>query len=330
MDNITHSLTGALAAKLISHTSSEEKKRNERTVFWLLVVSANLPDIDLLLRWVYDYFFYVVAHRGITHSLVFAPVLALLPAVAFYHFSRLKNFSLLWLIALLGIVVHICFDVITSFGTRIFAPLSSQRYSLDWMFIIDPFFTGMLALTMILQQRLRQKSRIITRGGFVLACLYLLAEILSHNIATANIERAIAERNINAVHFSAIPQPLSIFRWNGLIQTDDGVHQAFFSILDDSIHLTEYKNSTNNLATEVLMRNEVKDYFTFARHPWINSWQEGEKSIVELKDFQFAVAPLLLAAFGQEGTPQPFCLRYEFTSDGNIESVTFNDEAMPK
>ncbi len=113
MDNITHSLTGALAARLIKSSSVEETQSERRTFFWLLVVSANLPDVDLALRWMFNYFYYVVEHRGITHSLLFAPVLALLPASAFFFFSRLKNFTLLWLVACSGIILHICFDIIT-------------------------------------------------------------------------------------------------------------------------------------------------------------------------------------------------------------------------
>jgi inner membrane protein len=328
MDNITHSLTGALAAKLIAHTSTGEKKDGGRTLFWLLVVSANLPDADIALRWVSDYFSYVVAHRGITHSVVFAPILALIPAGVFFFFSREKTFSLLWLVALLGIVIHICFDVITSFGTRILAPLSSQRHSLDWMFIIDPLFTGILAVTMILQRQFAQNARSITRGGFVFACVYLLAATISHTIATTKIERAIAERSIQASQVSAIPQPFSILHWNGLIQTGEGVQQAFFSVFNDSLHFVEYTNSTDALVETVLATKEVKDYFTFTRHPWISSRSEGEKKIVELRDFQFGVAPWLLELFGQQGTPQPFSLRYEFAPAGNIESVRFNDQPI--
>ncbi len=198
------------------------------------------------------------------------------------------------------------------------------------MFIIDPWFTGILALTMILQKRLKVKARMITRGGFILACLYLLAEIVSHNAATSKLERTIAERNINAIYSSAIPQPLNIFHWNGLIQTDDGVRQTFFSVLDDSLHLTEYKNSRDTLVTEVLARNEVRDYFSFARHPWVHSWEEGGKRIVELRDFQFAMDVWLLKTFRADGTPRPFCLRYEFSADGTVEKVLFNDEEILK
>lgn len=331
MDNITHSLTGALAAKLINSSTSEEKQSAQRTIFLLLVISANLPDMDVALRWSFNYFYYVVEHRGITHSLVFAPALALLPASIFYYFSKLKKFSLLWLVALLGIFLHICFDVITSFGTRIFVPLSSQRYAFDWMFIIDPWFTGILALTMILQKRFKHHARLIARSGFGLACLYLLAEVVSHNIAVSKVERTIAERHISVVYFSAIPQPLNIFRWNGLIQTDKGVQQGFFSVFDDSLHLKEYKNAeSDSVVAKVLAGKVVRDYFTFARHPWINSWKEGGKRIVELRDFQFAVDEWLLKAFRAEGTPQPFCLRFEFSADGTEEKVLFNDEEIQK
>jgi membrane-bound metal-dependent hydrolase YbcI (DUF457 family) len=43
-----------------------------------------------------------------------------------------------------GIGIHIAGDVITSFGTMIFAPFTDARYALSTTFIIDPWFTSIV------------------------------------------------------------------------------------------------------------------------------------------------------------------------------------------
>jgi inner membrane protein len=172
MDNITHSLAGALAAKIIETAkpaAADELKQN-RKVFWLLVTSANFPDIDVVLGFLGDPIFSISHHRGITHSLLFAPALALFPAALFCFWGKLKNFKTLWLMALIGILVHIFFDVITAFGTQLLAPFSSARYALDWMFIIDPFFTGILATTLLFGKIFKSRRKQFILGGGIFVC----------------------------------------------------------------------------------------------------------------------------------------------------------------
>ncbi len=48
------------------------------------------------------------------------------------------HFGLLFFIALIGVAVHVGLDLLTSYGTQAFWPLSKQRIGLDALFIIDP------------------------------------------------------------------------------------------------------------------------------------------------------------------------------------------------
>ena len=48
MDNLTHSLTGVLAGRVLPGGRDEETAKTERTVFWLMLASVNLPDADII------------------------------------------------------------------------------------------------------------------------------------------------------------------------------------------------------------------------------------------------------------------------------------------
>lgn len=71
MDNITHSLTGLALSRAGLNRFTPHAS-------WILFLSANAPDCDVLsafggaLR-------YLNYHRHLTHSLLFIPVLPLLP-----------------------------------------------------------------------------------------------------------------------------------------------------------------------------------------------------------------------------------------------------------
>jgi len=332
MDNITHSLTGALAAKAIERQGVPEadQRKQRRALFWLLVVCANLPDIDILFTVFGGRLFSLQHHRGITHSFFFAPLFALLPAALFYACGKLKNFKLLWFIAFLGIVIHIFFDLVTPFGTEIFAPVSSTRYSLDWMFIIDPIFTVLLGLPLLLGKILPRQRKLVTFGGGILVLLYLSVEMTSHTLAYKRVEGALHARNITATKISALPQPLSIFHWMGLAQTENGVMQMFFSVLNgsDSLSFTEHENPRDDFVLKALQTDVGKWYTAFARHPWIHSFEEGNRHVVEFRDLQFSIDRAILSSVGFHERSLPFALRFQFSSDGKLLGTTFDGRSI--
>jgi membrane-bound metal-dependent hydrolase YbcI (DUF457 family) len=328
MDNITHSLTGALAAKVIERQRVPEadQRRQRRALFWLLVLCANLPDIDVLFGVFTGRLFSLQHHRGITHSFLFAPFLALLPSIIFYIFGKLKDFKIVWLVAFLGIVIHIFFDLVTPFGTEIFLPLSTTRYSLDWMFIIDPIFTALLGLPLLFGKIFQRRKKIVALGGTVLVLIYLSLEMINHGIALQRVERVLHERGITATRVSALPQPLSIFRWMGLAQTKGGVMQTFFSVIGgvDNLSFTAYENPTDRFVLKALQTDTGKWYTTFARHPWICSFEEGNRHMVEFRDLQFSIDQAILSSVGFHERSLPFVLRFEFSSDGELSETTFD------
>lgn len=332
MDNLTHSLTGALAAKLIETTlpALAREPQTHRQKFWLLVGCANLPDIDAALGWFGDPIFSMSHHRGLTHSLLFAPVFALLPALLFAKWGKRQPFKTLWLYALTGILLHIFFDLITPFGTQLFAPVSSARYALDWMFIIDLFFTGVLGVTLFFGKLFKSQPRRFLFGGGIFLLLYLLGEMLNHHLAYNRFAAALGREKIVATKISALPQPLSIFRWMGLAQTGDGVVQTFFVLFDDNknMKLTTYENAQDAFVAQAWQAPETQWYFTFARHPWVRSEPQGDQHVVEWRDLQFAFDKVLLNALGAPEWQPPFVLRYTFPANGESPNVMFNGKKI--
>lgn len=83
---------------------------------------AALPDIDVLAP--------LIAHRGITHSLLFAFAAAALASVLFFKAHGRWVFVVLS-VALLS---HSFLDALSSYsvGLAFFAPFSDQRYRLVW------------------------------------------------------------------------------------------------------------------------------------------------------------------------------------------------------
>ena len=127
----------ALAAIAIGKVGTGEKMPWK---FWILgMACAAFPDIDVLAFKFGIPYQSVWGHRGFTHSLFFAGLLALL--VNFVFYSKVKITSWKWLGLLLYFFLctasHGILDAMTTGGKGIafFAPFDETRYFLPWQVI---------------------------------------------------------------------------------------------------------------------------------------------------------------------------------------------------
>ena len=152
MDPITHGITGALLGKGLF------PKREAKMAIFAATLGAVFPDIDMVAEVASrDPLGIVKYHRAITHSFVAMPFFAILlaaltPPVLNWlkrRYAGLReleapSFWMLTLIYAVGISSHIILDGMTSFGTRMWYPISSARVAWDMLFIVDFGFMAVI------------------------------------------------------------------------------------------------------------------------------------------------------------------------------------------
>lgn len=134
--------THAFVGTVLGQASTSDWRKNWR--FWCLIIAcSSLPDVDsigLPLGIPYSSFW---GHRGITHSLAFAAILAICVATAFN-----RRLSRPWMLALLLFFVtatHGLLDAMTDggLGVAFFSPFDLHRYFLPWRPIhVSPIGVG--------------------------------------------------------------------------------------------------------------------------------------------------------------------------------------------
>jgi inner membrane protein len=117
--------------------------------FWILgTACAVLPDLDVVAFRFGIPYEHVLGHRGFSHSLLFAALLA--TAVVALFFSRERQRGRLWLFFFFATASHAFLDALTTggLGVAFFAPLENSRYFFPWRPIevsplsISRFFTA--------------------------------------------------------------------------------------------------------------------------------------------------------------------------------------------
>jgi len=109
-----------------------------------------------------------------------------------------------------------------------FIPFSRTRFALDWVFILDPFFTGIFCLTLLAAVLFRPRGRRIAVAGTCVFAAYVCLCAVEHHRALDAWKRM--DSPPEGARLAVLPQFLSPFRWLGLTERPDEVHLAFFDI----------------------------------------------------------------------------------------------------
>ena len=220
MDTISHGLAGSVFSRALTDSPGA------RAALWVGGLAAMVPDLDFL--FVGSRLDYLRDHRSWTHSFVVMPFLALGIALVAKALLRKARLTTLWLYTAVGLTSHILFDWMTSFGTMFWTPISRHRYSLDWVFILDPIFSGILLLSLAAALLFRARARGIAAAGSVLLILYVGFCAVLHARALASWRQL--DHPPAGARVAVLPQFLSPFRWLGLWEDTREVHVAFFDI----------------------------------------------------------------------------------------------------
>jgi len=251
MDSITQGLLGAVTAQL------GFRQRIGRDATWVAAGAAVLPDLDIFIAPLMslsgaelDGFESMRIHRGLSHSLLFAPVLSGLVTLLWWwvrralrrrerpdvmHATTAKpppSFALLYLCVLVAVLSAPLLDWCTSYGTCLLLPFTNRRYAIDAMPIIDLVYTPLLIVTLlaclvvrkITHSTARRATLIIGWTGFVLSVAYIAAGRILHDRAVDQTVRSVSPETV--IRADAYPAIGSIFLWRVVVETTDGWHAA--------------------------------------------------------------------------------------------------------
>jgi len=235
MDTLTHALSGALAGRLLAPRPSPGSTPAAKPAppVWQAVAAgaaaAAFPDLDFVLGYVSD-IAYLRGHRGVTHSLLLLPLWGMLlawvfAAVAGRHQPARPGWRTFYGIACAAILIHIAGDLITQFGTMIFAPLSDRRFGLGTTFIIDLVLTGLLVAGLVASAFWR-RSKVPAAVALALVTGWVGVGAVGRGEAIEAARAYAAEHDIEPVVVDAAPRPASPFNWTAILFDGARYHYA--------------------------------------------------------------------------------------------------------
>ena len=207
MDNLTHSLAGAVLGQM-------GLKKKTGLGMATLIIAANIPDIDAVAT-LLDGVQHLAIRRGITHGPIAMLLLPLVLTGIMIWFDRWQEkrgkrpadrlpIHRGWLLALayIGCLSHPALDWLNSYGIRLLEPFSSQWFYGDSIFIIDIWIWAALIAGFWLSRRREKKGRSNWQRpawiSFAAVCAYIFANGLITGKAEAETRDQLVDRAAGA------------------------------------------------------------------------------------------------------------------------------------
>ena len=233
MDPISQAALGAVVAQSVAH-----HKLGFRAAGIGALVGA-MPDIDVLFSLNGDYFDQLVSHRGITHSLIFAPVIGPMIAWAIWRWeaksplvSADRQRLLTWTVAIVAAIFsHPLLDLLTTYGTQLLLPFSNARFAINAMPIIDPVYTLMLLGGLLAAGRFyRTNARAVALLTLTISSAYLGYGWYLNEAAETYVAQQLARENVHGAKIAAFPTIFQVHYRRVVVRTQVEDRVGFISM----------------------------------------------------------------------------------------------------
>ncbi len=297
MDNLTHSLAGAVLGQL-------GLKHKTGLGMATLIIAANIPDIDALATLLGGQQ-HLAIRRGITHGPIAMLLLPLLLWQGMLWFDRWQtrrgtrpsgrlpvDSRWLLILAYIGTLSHPVLDWMNSYGIRFLEPFSNRWFAGDTLFIIDVWIWTMLAVGVWLSRRRERAGAANWRAPAVASIAAVGFYILANGLITGRAE-AMGHDAVEAARGKPptliVANPVPVTFWRRDIEWRDAFDYGHGSFTAPDRLTLDPKTVPHNirdprLAEAVAQSPDAQAFLFWSRMPIV----EIEGDVAMLRDQRFA------------------------------------------
>ena len=240
MDSLTQIALGATVGGCVASAAKPGEFKVVRRAILVGMGAGFFPDLDVLSSLLLKDVESFTSHRGLTHSLLTAPLWSWLLHWLWQRTPWKEGLSAQrwYLLFLLCVLTHILLDLCTVYGTQIFYPLSRYPYALSSLFIIDPLYTLPLLIALALtlwpgrsRSHLPRRAGVLLTIGLVVSTAYASAGLAGKWIARQAFAEELARQGLGSRELLVANTPMNILLWKGLARTGSGWQIGYFSLL---------------------------------------------------------------------------------------------------
>jgi inner membrane protein len=200
-------------------------------------LAQSIPDIDFISSFWLNTPESLLAHRGFTHSILFALLIIPIFALTAEKIHRPHNIAFrTWLIFFATeVFVHLFIDGYNNYGVGWFEPFSHVRYSFNAIYVADPFFSvwpGIAFLMLVILNSHSPKRKFWWKIGVIIPIIYLGYCTFNKIKINNDVKEIFVKEHIPHERYFTNPTPLQNWLWYVVAGNDSGYYVGFRSLFD--------------------------------------------------------------------------------------------------
>ncbi len=252
-----HALIGFFLGNLVSDPNSAG--------FYIVLFASLLPDFDLVYI-ALGRLSYFKHHRKFTHSIL--GMIFFSATIAFFF----KNHEQAFMLSLLGMSVHVFFDLTNHFGTEVMYPFIKKRYAWEFTNVVEAplYFLYIVMLSLMFFFDI-ESIAVLTA---IFTAFYLMLKGVLHHIALNYAKLRYGKSR-------ALPHFWNIFSWHIIHEEGDRYVLSDLNLISGEIKRAKsFKKATDDLRN---LDKKTKSFFDFAMYPIM----EKDQGVIKIKDLRF-------------------------------------------
>jgi inner membrane protein len=300
MDSITHVVLGAAIGEVLLG----RKLKKQALIYG--AVAQSLPDIDFVAALWMSPSENLLAHRGITHSILFVVVAGLVLAWAAHRWHRENTipFSGWAFFFSLQLLIHLSIDTFNAYGVGWLEPFIDDKFSVHTLYVADPFYSLALGIAFpFLLGLANQKSRArIARYALLVSSLYLVYAGVNKLLVEQKVKRQLSDQGNSMNKYFTTPAPFNTWLWFVVVSDGTGYQVGYCSVFDGDKSLTLTRVEKRKELARMVKAKETFTHLEKFSQGWYTLEQRGDTLIFNIPRFGQVT--------GWDNGSLPFVFRY--------------------
>ncbi len=269
MDSLTHIALGACIGEAFF-----EKGFGKKAMLWG-ALAQSIPDIDFIGAMWLNTSENLLAHRGFTHSILFAFLIVPIFAMSADRIHRPHNISFKRWIYFFGVEVflHLFLDGFNNYGVGWFEPFNHFRFSFNVLYVADPFFSiwvGIAFVMLVILNRYSTKRKFWWKFGIFIPFIYLCYCSINKIKIERDVKEIFTKQHIPYQRYFTTPAPLQNWLWFVVAGNDSGYYVGFRSVLDSKKEIDfQFFPRNQSLLKSVSNHEDLQKLIRFSQQYYI-------------------------------------------------------------
>ncbi|PAB61400.1 metal-dependent hydrolase [Anaeromicrobium sediminis] len=244
------------------------------------VIGSVIPDIDVVAR-IKDDFLYLKHHRGMTHTIPGLGVLSAIIAVTLKLFFVVP-FMQLFFWTFLGALSHSLFDMLNSYGVKLFNPIGNKKQKKGILMLYDPI----ISILCILLIMVKNKTWIFYGSTLLIFGAYLVFKSMSKNSSENKVLEYYKDNNVE--HIEMLPALIALNKWAFVTRTGDEYIVGQFDWINNKVEETKRFKRESQYDLELFKKSNAGKHFSnFTPIYHIRREEEGPYTVLKSTDLRY-------------------------------------------